>query len=597
MPPAPTPPIPPAQASSYSSKSDDQAFSELTQILNQNERARIERLERRMNNFRLRPEDVSPILPEAIAQAASRSQKLSSALTSTVQDILDALFKQKPHLFVDALFPLIGPTIRKSIAASFSSLIENITQSVEHTFTLEGLRWRWQAWRTGRPYAEVVLSHTLLYRVEQVFLIHRKSGLLLQHVSADDTDQRDPQLVSSMLTAIQDFVRDSFGANPDHNLDSFRVGELVVQVEQSPTAILAAVVRGTVTPELHHLFQRTLEQIYYDFRIPLLDFQGDTSPFLATRPLLEACLKKEKRTPPRHFSWILLLLLLTIIGLIGYGYHRHHQHQLLLAEKERQWQRFLLEASSLPGVIITYSHHAEGRYTLSGLKDPHASDPLDLAPKYQIDPKTISTSWKQILSLEPDLIYRRALEYLNPPDTVTLKLADNILIASGRAHHRWIQDALARWPAINGVQRFVTDDLVNIEMQAFQSIVQKIEALHIFFDPSQSIPIPGQETVLIDLINYLKSLVPLAETLDYQISLEILGHTDPTGAQEMNDTLSITRANRIMALLVLQEPPPIMLTPIGVGSSMPTLSPQAAQHPNASPRRVSFRLKWSLAES
>jgi outer membrane protein OmpA-like peptidoglycan-associated protein len=589
-------PITQAQSSSFHGGDDAQAFSELTKILNQNERARIERLEKRMNNFRLRPEDVSPILPEAIAQAASQSQKLSSSLTSTVQDTLDCLFKQRPQIFVDALFPIIGPTIRKSIASSFNAMIENITQSVEHTFTLEGLRWRWQAWRTGRPYAEVALSHTLLYRVDQIFLIHRKSGILLQHVTSEHADERDPQLVSSMLTAIQDFVRDSFGSGQGNSLDSFRVGELVIQVEQSPSAILAAVIRGTVTPELHSLLQRTLEQIYYDYRIALLDFDGDTTAFQGTRPLLEACLKKEKKAPSRRFHWIVLFVFLMLISILGYWVYKQYQHQQVTALKEIRWHEFIQEAGSLPGVVITHTHFKDDHYSLSGLKDPNALDPLLIAPKFNIDPKKIETRWKQILSLEPELIYERALAYLSPPDGVTLKLADNILIATGKAHHRWIQDAKARWTTINGIQQFHTDNLTNIELKEFDDLVQKIEALNIFFDPSQSIPINGQEEVIQKVILYLKKINPLAETLQRQISLEILGHTDPTGAREMNDNLSLTRANKVMSLLVLEEPPPVMLTPLGVGSSLPILSPQAMQDPNASPRRVSFRLKWSQSE-
>ena len=58
-------------------------------------------------------------------------------------------------------------------------------------------------------FAEVVLKHTLVYRVEHVFLIHRHTGLLIAHAASQDATSQDPQLVSSMLSAIQDFVRDS----------------------------------------------------------------------------------------------------------------------------------------------------------------------------------------------------------------------------------------------------------------------------------------------------------------------------------------------------------------------------------------------------
>ena len=81
-------------------------------------------------------------------------------------------------------------------------------------------------------------------RVEQVLLIHRPTGLKLEHCFAPTVAYQDPEMVSGMLTAIQDFVRDSFSAPPGETLDSLRVGDLEVWVEQGPHATIAAVIRG-----------------------------------------------------------------------------------------------------------------------------------------------------------------------------------------------------------------------------------------------------------------------------------------------------------------------------------------------------------------
>ena len=58
----------------------------------------------------------------------------------------------------------------------------------------------------GNTFAEVVLRHTLVYQVEHAFLIHGHTGLLIAHAAAENATSQDPQLVSSMLTAIQDFI-------------------------------------------------------------------------------------------------------------------------------------------------------------------------------------------------------------------------------------------------------------------------------------------------------------------------------------------------------------------------------------------------------
>ncbi len=113
-----------------------------------------------------------------------------------------------------------------------SGLVRSINSAVEQSLSIKGLKWRFEAWRSGVPYPQVVLKHALVYRVEQVFLIHAETGLLLEHVSARDLVVQEAELVSSMLSAIQDFVRDSFMPGEGATLRTFSVGEHTVQVEK-----------------------------------------------------------------------------------------------------------------------------------------------------------------------------------------------------------------------------------------------------------------------------------------------------------------------------------------------------------------------------
>lgn len=60
----------------------------------------------------------------------------------------------------------------------------------------------------------------------------------------------DAEMISAMLTAIQEFVRESFGVREGEGLEAVQVGELSVWIEQGPHAILACIVRGSAPPEL-----------------------------------------------------------------------------------------------------------------------------------------------------------------------------------------------------------------------------------------------------------------------------------------------------------------------------------------------------------
>ena len=130
---------------------------------------------------------------------------------------------KNPKVLADAIFPVLGPAIRKAISTTLMAMIQSLNMILNQSFSWRGIKWRLESLRSRRPFAEVILLHSLVYRVEQIFLIHRKTGLVLQHITADPSDSRDPDLVSGMLTAIQDFVKDTFDSEHGEMLDTLRM--------------------------------------------------------------------------------------------------------------------------------------------------------------------------------------------------------------------------------------------------------------------------------------------------------------------------------------------------------------------------------------
>src|SRR5581483_1713487 len=135
-----------------------------------------------------------------------------------------------------------------------------------------------------------LLIRSLLYRVEQVFLIHRKTGLLLLHRESSTAVVKDADLVSAMLTAIQDFVRDSFGTGESAELETLQVGEVSLWIQHGPQAIVAGAVRGAAPKELQSVFQEALERICLKHAVDLERFKGDAAPFQDCREELDRCL-------------------------------------------------------------------------------------------------------------------------------------------------------------------------------------------------------------------------------------------------------------------------------------------------------------------
>ncbi|HEV8197371.1 MAG TPA: hypothetical protein VGP87_12065, partial [Gemmatimonadales bacterium] len=171
-------------------------FAELRELLLGGERRELEELKRRLDAQGLQVEELADRLPEAIALRGGRDGQLARALAPTIDDAIRESVRQSPRDIATAIFPVLGPAIRKAIAETMAGLVESINRAVEHTFSLRGLKWRLEAWRTGTPYPQIVIKHSLVYRVEQVFLIHTETGLLLAHAAPAELKVADADLVS-----------------------------------------------------------------------------------------------------------------------------------------------------------------------------------------------------------------------------------------------------------------------------------------------------------------------------------------------------------------------------------------------------------------
>jgi hypothetical protein len=193
-----------------------------------------------------------------------------------------------------------------------------------------------------------------------------------------------------MLTAIQDFMRDSFGLPGTETLGTVQVGELTLWIEPGPLAMLVAVARGSAPHDLETLLPETLEAIHPEQRQALLAFNGDSAPFATARPHLEACLLTQSLPPPRHVSpvvWAVCALLLLGLGLWGVSTIRLNQ----------RWAHYVDTLQANPGLVVTSAGKRNGKFWLVGLRDPLAADPLQLLHQAELDPDAVSSHWNRII--------------------------------------------------------------------------------------------------------------------------------------------------------------------------------------------------------
>jgi OOP family OmpA-OmpF porin len=569
---------------------ESEEFAQLRELLLGEERRQLAELKRRLETRGLTPEEIADQLPEAIALRSGRDRQLAKALAPTVESAISVSVRRNPREIATAIFPVLGPAIRKAIAETMAGLVSSINRAVEQSFSFRGIKWRLEAWRTGVPYAQILLRHALVYRVEQVFLIHSETGLLLSHAAPPELKVADADLISGMLTAIQDFVADSFAEQESGGLRTFSVGELTVMVERGPQAVLAAVVRGQAPESLLRTLQDTLESVHFQFAGAFADFTGDATPFAPAHPLLEDCLKTVLSTDqPRGargatawMRWAIPLLLLAVLwgGLAWRG--------------QRRWTAAVDRLKAEPGLELVEARRGGGRWHFRGLRDPLAADPASLLAGMKANAAKIDAQWKPYLSLEPSIVLERIRRAIAVPATVTLTLRQDSVVARGQAPLAWVGRALGLQSLPPGVSHL---DVSAVEAElppALAGLRNDAEARLALFEVGSAALSPAARRTLAEVAASFERL--RAEALDqgYRADLELIGRTDPTGTDSTNQALSRWRVDAARAVLIAHGIPAGELNGIGVGTSRPLPARQGEDQDQVN-RSVAFVVHLSPA--
>ena len=623
-------------------------FEELRRIILSGEREQLRDLRDRVSNKERRSQDIANVLPEAVKLSQEHGDELTQALRPAVEDSIKESIETKPDTFVDALHPIIGPMVRRSIAESLRRLMQSLNQALEHTFSWRGLKWRFEALRTGKPFAEVVMLRSLVYRVEQLFLIHRKTGLSLLHVAVDSAVTKDSDMVAGMLSAIQDFVRDSFATGDNSALEEFRVGDLQVWIAPGPYAYLAAVIRGDPPRELRTRLEDTIESIHILKGSAMANFKGDAAPFESVRPDLEACLRSQyiaaKKGGKKVRAWIAIttaaafLAALLIVGVRG----------------ELRWRKFVQELNAQPGLAVTAAHKGWFRPSeITGLRDASASDPTEVARRFGVDQDRVQFHWKPFFGLDPASIVERfqkrfgvpsttqvsskngvliltgsapydwlervrgeakfvpgistlddsALyvtydpasvlqrfnEKFDPPNTVSAALVQNTLVLSGEAPQQWLARVRTVASVVPGITSVDTSKVINLDERTFQRSKSVIENAFVYFLTNKDDIASEGFAALSRLPDEIRRCETAARSIGMNITLEILGYADTVGDEAKNVDLSQRRAHKVADFLSLCGFESTVLKPIGMGqATKPSATEKAA--PELAHRRVSFRI-------
>lgn len=334
-------------------------------------RRELDRLAAEVDKREVSAETLWPMLAPAVNLAkAERRDALVSALNDIVAEAVKHSIRADRDAFAESISPVIGVSIRKAIASAMKGLNQTINQAVEYSLSPKGVRLRLQAARSGVPFAQLVMRETLPYVLEELFLIQNQTGLLAAHASNGDGAKVDSDGIAAMLTAIRDFVKDSFNVG-DGQLEEVEIGGRVVWVIPGAHYSFAAVVHGTPPVQLRDELEQLLVSLADTHHKLLSEFDGNRELVSVVAAEMQATVDaslssdvpaEEDDAKPKS-RWRIWLALLVAFSLSGYwGFRSWEQRQEIAAAKS--------QLTSRADVLVTQWQFSDGKLQAAGLYDP-----------------------------------------------------------------------------------------------------------------------------------------------------------------------------------------------------------------------------------
>jgi OOP family OmpA-OmpF porin len=570
------------------------------------EKARLHRLDRRVTDLELRTADVAEALPGARNRLVDDPVSKSELEQPIVHTIRGAI-KRDTASFAEALFPVLGPAIRRAVADALKSLVQRINVALEHSFTVKGLRWRLEAARTGVPFAQIVLHHTMVYAIQEAFLIQRNTGLVLASVHRDEALALDEDAVSAMLTAIQSFIQDSFGVSGDEPLRSAELGDRTLWVINGPEAVLACVISGNPPRDVRDELMDLLETMHARFSDRFKKRPEALAGNSGLHALMAECLREEMDQSSGsaagfggRLAWaaVGLAVLLAVVWLGWNSVQRNRLEAQITAVLESE-----------PGYHLSGHGYEDGLLWFSGLRDPLAPAPAAVLEAAAIPPAGVRFRFEAFQSLEPVMIGRqlraalglpasielqvdgatlrvngqltstqyrqleglplthplirsvdlggsrlaaaeaveRAREMLEPPDTAAVMAAGDDLVVSGSASPAWFADARRGRQSIGGWPLDFSPMAAALAAE-FRGLAGRLDGREFLFPRRDSLG-PVTLAELERLAPDLRRLQDLARVLDLPALVAVHGFADGTGTAEQNRVMSRMRARAVLDVL------------------------------------------------
>lgn len=557
----------------------------------------LEKLQTRIDDRELLIETLEPVIAELMEKKIIASRhEMAEVLSPIMSEAIKNQVEYAKDEVAEALYPVIGKTIRKSIAEAMRNLVKSVNDKVERAFSPRHFFLRIKARISGVSQADLILKESIPFRVREVFLIHKETGILLAHASDKSSHSEASQdLISGMLTAIKDFAQTIFSGDEAVDLHEIQYENRQIRLEIGQFAYLACITEGIPRENFSGEIAQLNHKVHRKFLHSLRDFKGDVNVFRPAQPLLmrflhffdrlenaqaEPCEEPKKRL---RFGFVFLLGFLIVLAGVYLGVFvfpkRATARKVQLALTDLETERPGLAKAGLHFDVRRRSVFLSGQ-VMEPADRESVEDRIDSLPSVR---EVINGIEVVPWAADPEALYeetRRNLETLSIDlSRIRFVIEGGILYVRGTAASEGEKEKIVEALAAKTALPVIVDNIrLDRELET-QRIWQEIEKTVLFFATGQ-FELEPQE------LDKLDGIRDNLDDIDFH-RLRIVGHADDTGTNDVNLWLSQKRADWVKSYLIEAGIPGDKLEAMARANAEP-LAQEKTEQARAMNRRVEF---------
>ena len=523
---------------------------------------------------------VTNVVSEALFDRETKDGSVNKVLVPLVEKSLHRSIEANSDKIVGTLYPLVGTLVRKAVSSFLVEFVERTNALIENSLSPKSVSWRFKAWQSGIRYSEYVASQIYQYQVQQLLVIHRETGTLLHSISSDPDKEKDADLISSMLVAINDFVADAFGVTStesENELGEIKTEDFTLLIKIGPQALLVAAVTGSIPPEVRGKLQQALEDFHQFYQQPLLNYEGDNAPFDGCETILSDCLISERKEGEGKKSKRLIGAVVLLAIFLGLAVLSFMRLSLSILKSD------LHELTPPPGIIVTDTYISNGNVHAKVLRDPIATSIESWFSENGIDTERVTVIEEPFVSLKPSVVERKlsmlVSDYpLSESENISMEKGENgSFVIAGTVFTPTAINLTQQISAIPGISMLSVDttslnvkaahqvDNAVLQKAALNRLVNKVSSQNVLFATNQEALSEVQLAKLELLANDIKQLLALADKTETVVSIVVMVSSDNSGSSARNRALSQKRAENVVNSLISLGVESDILIPVSLG--------------------------------